>query len=216
MVLLGVGLSSLASYRSVMLETGVLKLSCANAGPQCTLHLQQPAMDADVWRGSDGVSPFLSLVPQTLLSRQAAKTSKRDVAYRSALWRNFISGDALWDAVNSLYVFRDLKIWDVFACRFSQIPDFGSLWWLSYVATTMSFAYVSGSCHTIEGEEGKWEGRNAHCLLISTIVCKYEARGGGFQGQRPSIGWSPLGQDSSMNPSLMSLVVEHTCCSALH
>ena len=27
--------------------------------------------------------------------------------------------------------------------RFSQIPDFGHLWWLSYLATLMSFAYVS-------------------------------------------------------------------------
>lgn len=29
------------------------------------------------------------------------------------------------------------------ACSFSQIPDFGGLWWLSYLATLMSFAYVS-------------------------------------------------------------------------
>ena len=27
-------------------------------------------------------------------------------------------------------------------CRFSQIPDIGSMWWLSYVATIMSFAYA--------------------------------------------------------------------------
>ena len=29
------------------------------------------------------------------------------------------------------------------AFRLSQIPDFGGLWWLSYLATAMSFAYVS-------------------------------------------------------------------------
>lgn len=36
---------------------------------------------------------------------------------------------------------------DLILCRFSQIPDFGHLWWLSYVAALMSFGYVSFQTH---------------------------------------------------------------------
>ena len=37
---------------------------------------------------------------------------------------------------------KQLQISEVWICRFSQIPDFGNLWWLSYLAASMSFAYV--------------------------------------------------------------------------
>ena len=37
---------------------------------------------------------------------------------------------------------RNLRALLFHVCRFSQIPDIGSMWWLSYVATIMSFAYA--------------------------------------------------------------------------
>ena len=41
---------------------------------------------------------------------------------------------------------RDATMYPVL-CSFSQIPDFGGLWWLSYLATIMSICYVRPSGH---------------------------------------------------------------------
>ena len=37
-------------------------------------------------------------------------------------------------------------------CSFSQIPDFGGLWWLSYLATIMSICYVRPSGHACSSQ----------------------------------------------------------------
>ena len=41
-----------------------------------------------------------------------------------------------------LWILADSYLQGLNGCRFSQIPDIGSMWWLSYVATLMSFAYA--------------------------------------------------------------------------